>query len=421
MTQRKSKPKFFTVPVGLFLAVIFICLPSRSFGGGFIIYNQDAAASGMGLAFTAQADNPSAVFFNPAAINRLDGTRVSFGSTILMPQTSFKSDMTGKTSDMENHIYLLPNIFLTHKINDKFSAGIGMFSPFGLQTDWPKNWEGRYISTFASLRSLFINPVVSWQAHPKLSLAFGVDFVFSDIEQKKALSFRPLPVPDGRTKLHADGVSGGYNVALLYHVNRIIDLGISYRSKVKVKYRGDVTNKQVPDFLAPYAPKGEVTVDIDLPPILATGIAAALTENLTVEADLFWIGWSTYDTLKADFEEPVRKAFAKFVAPVPRDYHDVLTYSFGLKYRLKPDLVLRAGYMYDTSPVPEKTVDPILPDADRNEISVGIGFTRNPYTLDLTYYAVLVKDRKVTNNINDFNGKYESFVNLIALNLGYKF
>ncbi|HUT83911.1 MAG TPA: outer membrane protein transport protein, partial [Thermodesulfobacteriota bacterium] len=101
----------------LLLIAFFLFIPSISFGGGFLIYNQDAAATGQGLAFTAQADNPSAVFYNPAAINRLDGTQFSSGSTIIMPQTSFKSALTGSKTDMESHIYLLPNIFITHKIN----------------------------------------------------------------------------------------------------------------------------------------------------------------------------------------------------------------------------------------------------------------------------------------------------------------
>jgi len=374
----------------------------------------------MGLAFTAQADNPSAVFYNPAAINRLEGTQFSSGSTILMPQTSFKSATTGSKTDMESHVYLLPNIFVTHKINDKFSAGIGFYSPFGLSVDWPEDWEGRYISTFSELRSFYLNPVISWQVHPKFSLACGVSFVYSDIEQKKALSFAPLPVHDGVAKLDADGISGGYNLALLYHANSNIDVGISYRSKVSLAYKGDVKTK-APQRLAPYLPHGDISLDIDFPPILVVGLATTYIKNLTIETDLYWIGWSTYDELYADFEKSVPKVFAGYVAPVPRNYHDVLTYSVGAKYRLNPHFVLRAGYMYDTSPVPEKTSDPVLPDSDRNEISIGIGYNNNKYSLDLAYYAVIAKDRKVTNNINGFNGKYEFFCNEIALNFNYKF
>lgn len=403
----------------IFLIVSFFN-PSLLLGAGFLIYNQNAAASGMGLSFTAQADNPSAVFYNPAAINRLKGTQLSWGATIIMPQTTFKSYLTGSKTDMESHIYQLPHIFITHKINKEFSLGLGFYSPFGLSVDWPENWEGRYISTFSELRSLFLTPVVSWQLSPKLSIAMGVNLVYSDVEQKKALSFTPLPVKDGVAKLEADGISGGYNLAFLYHFNNILDLGLSYRSKISLTYKGEVETK-APQHLKPYLPHGDISLDIDLPPILVIGIARTFFDRLTVETDFYWIGWSTYDNLYADFERFIPKIFAKYVAPIPRDYHNVFTYSIGMKYLLNPAIILRAGYMYDTSPVPERTCDPILPDADRNEISIGIGYQGQRYNLELTYYAVLVKERRVTNNIYGFNGKYESFVNLISLNFDYRF
>ena len=403
----------------LLLIAFFLFIPSRSFGAGFLIYSQDASAAGSCITFTAQVDNPSAVFYNPAAINRLEGTNISLGSTIILPFTSFKSASTGKETDMEHHIYLLPSVYITHKFNDKFSAGIGLFSPFGLSTEWPNNWEGRYLSTFASLRTVYLNPVVSWQINPQLSTAVGFSIIKSEIEQKKAVSFWPLPVSDGRTKLEADGTSVGFNLALLYQCPPYFDLGISYRSKVSIHYKGDVENK-APKYLSKVLPKGDVSVDIDLPPIVAAGIATSLIKNLTIEAELYWIGWSTYDELKADFEEPVQKVFKPFVAPVVRDYHDVFTYGVGIKYQLNLSWVIRCGYLFDRTPVPEKAVDPILPDADRDEYSAGLYYTGEKYKLGLAYYGVFGRDRKVENNLNDFNGEYKISSHLIAVSFEYR-
>jgi long-chain fatty acid transport protein len=402
----------------LSLTNTLILIPSLSFGAGFLIYNQDASATGGGLAFTAQVDNPSAVFYNPAAINRLEGTNISVGSTIILPFTSFKSASTGKETDMEHHIYLLPSVYITHKFNDKFSGGIGLFSPFGLATDWPNNWKGRYISTFAQLKSIYINPVISWQINPQFSTAVGVSFIKSDITQKKAIDF-PFFIPDGRTKLHADGTAVGFNAALLYQFPPYFDLGISYRSKVSIHYEGDVETK-APKYLSKIVPKGDVSVDIDLPPIVAFGIATSVIKNLTLEADLFWVGWSTYDELKADFENPIPKPFKPFVAPIVRDYHSVITYGFGLKYQLSPSWVIRCGYVIDHTPVPEKAVDPILPDADRDEYSVGLGYEGKRFKLVLAYYGVFARDRKVNRNLDGFNGKYESTTHAVGVNFEYR-
>jgi len=384
-----------------------------------MIYNQDASASGGGLAVTAQVDNPSAVFYNPAAINRLEGTRFLSGATFIAPFTSFKSASTGKETDMEDHIYFVPNVYITHKFNDKLSGGIGLFSLFGLATDWPNNWEGRYLSTFASLKTVYLNPVISWQINPQLSTAVGFSVIKSDIEQKKAQSFWPLPVPDGESKLEADGTSVGFNAAFLYQLPPYFDIGVSYRSKVSMHYKGDVENK-APKYLSKILPDGDVSVDIDLPPIVAFGIATSIIKNLTVEAEVIWVGWSTYNELKADFEEPVPKVFQPFVAPIIRDYHDVINYGMGIKYQPDPRWTIRCGYLFDPSPVPEKAVDPILPDVDRNEYSIGVGYEGEKFKLVCSYYGVFGRDRRVTENQNDFNGKYEAMSHLFAVNFEYR-
>jgi long-chain fatty acid transport protein len=402
-----------------FLVASFLLIPSISFGGGFLLYNHDVSASACGLAFTAQADNPSAVLYNPAAINRLEGTCFLSGATFIAPFTSFKSASTGKETDMEDHIYFVPNIYITHKFNDKLSGGIGLFSLFGLATEWPNDWEGKYISTFASLKSVYLNPVISWQVNPQFSTAIGLSFIKSDIEQKKAVSFWPLPVPDGRTKLEADGTSVGFNAAFLYQLSPYFDVGVSYRSKVSIHYKGDVETK-APKYLSKVVPKGDVSVDIDLPPIVAFGIATSPVKNLTLEADVFWVGWSTYNELKADFEEPVHKLFKPSVAPVIRDYHNVVNYSIGMKYRLHPAWTIRCGYLFDSTPVPEKAADPILPDADRDNYSIGITYEKDKYKLGFSYFGVFARDRTIDNNLNGFNGKYESTTHLFAMSFEYR-
>jgi len=42
-----------------------VLLPGLAFGNGFAINEQDAKAVGMGGAFVAQADDPTAVYYNP--------------------------------------------------------------------------------------------------------------------------------------------------------------------------------------------------------------------------------------------------------------------------------------------------------------------------------------------------------------------
>jgi long-chain fatty acid transport protein len=387
---------------------------------GFLIYNQHAAANAAAVAYTAQVDNPSAVFYNPAALSRLSGTRVTGGGTLLIPRTSFKSDATGGTSHMKHHAYLLPTAYVTHQINERFSIGIGAFSHFGLSTDWNDDWEGRWISTFAELRTFFINPVVSIRINPALSVACGVSPVYSTLRFKKALQLAPRQRSLGTADLEARGSACGFNLALLYQAHEHITCGISYRSAIDITYDGDADFMVTP-LLKPLLPRGNPDIDIELPPILAGGIAAQVTERLTVEFDLIWVGFSSFDELFADFPGRVNPLVRRQLAPIPRDYKDVIDYAVGARYRVTESLALLCGFLFDRSAAPEENVDPLLPESDKYIAGAGISIALGRWDLHCSYYAVFSADAHVRRSASGFNGTYESYTSLVSLNLGYRF
>ncbi len=54
-------------------------LPVTAPALGFRIPNQDAEAIARGNAFVATADNPSAIYYNPAGITQIQGTEAQYG------------------------------------------------------------------------------------------------------------------------------------------------------------------------------------------------------------------------------------------------------------------------------------------------------------------------------------------------------
>jgi long-chain fatty acid transport protein len=402
------------------LILYVVLFPSQSRATGFLIYNQHAAANALAIAYTAQVDNPSAVFYNPAAINQLSGTQTSLGSVIIIPRTKFTNSSTGESTRMKDHTYLLPNFYLTHKVNEKLSLGIGSFSPFGLSTDWPDDWEGNYISSYARLRTFYVNPVISYQVHPKLSLAAGFNIIYSDLRFKRALKINPLPFNLGQADLDLDDIAYGFNLALSYQITDRLKLGLSYRSSIDVEYDGDA-DFRAPSLLKPLLPEGGVSLDIELPPIVATGIAATITEKLIVEFDLIWVGFSTYDELKAEFDRPINPLLKSQFAAIPRDYKDVLDIAVSARYRATESLSLLCGFLFDRSTVPEENADPILPDSDKYILGLGFSITKPRWDFHLSYYAVFSADLNVRRNREGFNGTYESYASLISINLDYRF
>jgi len=398
----------------LFLILLF--LPGTALAGGFIVYNHDAAATSLGLAYTAQVHNPSAVLYNPAAINQLKGTQYSWGGTMIYANASFTVAGSGEKTNQDSHFFFLPTFFATKKLNDRWSIGIGSFSPYGLTSNWPRDWEGRYLATFAQLRTFFINPVISYQVTSDLSIAGGVSPVYSDVLQRK--NIRILPGRDGQATFHGKDFGWGYNLGLLYRISDCLKFGIAYRSTVRMDYDGKVSFR-VPKALNKLMPEGDASISINLPGFITTGLSYSPDERWTIEFDVYWIDWSKYDMLKLNYSRPVPAIMKKDAAPIKRDYHDTFDYCFGISYRATEAITLRAGYLFDGSPVPEENEDPILYDSNKNILTMGIGLQRGKWTFDVANYMCFYNDRNVRNNRDGFNGRFENYVHMIALTITF--
>ena len=296
--------------IAVYVLIFFIfCTTSNVYGSGFAIYTQGASALGQADAVIAHADDPSAIFFNPALINKLEGTQIELGTTLLFPSPEFKSAATGNSFRTESEVFYPPTVFVTHKFNDKISAGLGIFSPFGLGINWGNSWEGRYIATKSEMTTININPVVSYRITPDFTFAAGVDFLLLDTTLKKSLNLSglatavpslglPAGLPDGRQKFKGDGHGVGYNFGILYDVNKDISLGASYRSEIKVGIDGDSTFALPSSSLGALFPNTSGNSHITLPRVVQFGVDYKGFNRLTLETGMRWEGWSSFKELR---------------------------------------------------------------------------------------------------------------------------
>jgi long-chain fatty acid transport protein len=143
-------------------------LPANALGSGFYSGDQSAAATGMATAVVASVSDASAVYFNPAALNELEGARVMGGVTVYDVSGTFNSD-DGTSADLENSPIPLPHLYASWKAGQKLAFGLGVFSDFGLATDWQDDWSGRFIlgSTDAESMAVNLNPVVAYAISPR--------------------------------------------------------------------------------------------------------------------------------------------------------------------------------------------------------------------------------------------------------------
>jgi long-chain fatty acid transport protein len=435
---------------------------SISLGAGFKISEQGAKAMALGNAFSALADDPSALYYNPAGISYLPGAQVSLGSiVILVPQTEFTGTTplsgnppldTGNSSVSERakrDMFIAPTLYATYSMEHiPFTFGLGINSIYPLAKSWDDSSVFRNQVQTVSIKPINFQPTVAYRFDDlKLAVAAGLDVTYAMVSlQKMAYSpvldpTQPAP-PFGAYEVGSLGVDGtatgvGYNFGLRWKPRSDLVFGAAYRSEITLDVKGDA------NFLAttptgmgaiglssaavfPYSrarATSTASTSITLPDTLDLAIAWLPTDKLTLEFDATRTGWSSFEKLQIDFDSPQFAAFNN--KPEPRNWEDAWSYKFGCQYALTGQLDLRAGYSFDTTPVPDATVDPLLPDADRHSFAIGSGIHNNFASLDLAYMWVHFLDRAVHNQdpttLRGANGTFKSDAHLLAANITMRF
>jgi len=413
---------------------------SISYGAGFKIAEQGAKAMAMSNAFAAQADDPSALAFNPAGIAFLKGSQVQLGSTtILVPQTEFNGTtrLSGTTPVAEKanrDIFIAPTLYATTSLESlplSFGLGINSFHP--LAKRWDASSEFRDSIQEISIKPINFQPTVAYRFDDlKLSVAGGVDITYAQVSMQK-MAYKQLPVSPllgplsgtyqelGSLGADATAVGYGYNFGIQWKPLSNLSFGAAYRSEIKLELEGDATFLRTGPNAAALGLvtsklKATASTDITLPDAITLGVAWKPIEKLTLEFDAERTGWSSYNKLELKFNAPMT-AFNGI--PDAKNWEDVWAYRLGAQYSVTPKFDLRAGYAYDTSPVPDSTLSPELPDADRHNFSIGSGLHNEFGSIDLAYMWVHWIDRTVANAKE--TGTFKSDAHLFAASVTYKF
>ncbi len=416
---------------GMTVFLILLFMVGFSVAAGYQIGEHGTRAMGMGGAFVAQASDPSAIYFNAAGLGFQTGLNIMGGATIIMP----KSDFTGPTpstttTDMESQTFYPPHAYVTYALENGVAFGVGFFAPFGLGTKWADDWVGRYLAVQTDLQALYINPTVAYKINDKVSVGVGFSYIMGDVElTQRVPTYSTLlpPTPaanDGWVSLKGDGTGFSFNAGVLYKASEKVSLGLSYRSLSTIKFEGDAvfTDMQA---LATFFPGGTGKTELPMPADLKAGIAYNVNEKLTVEADFEYVFWNAYKELELDIPDgpnfPLTGAPLQTASVDEKDYKNAYLVRLGGEYSLEK-LALRLGFVYDMSPVPDKSLEPLLPDSDRLEGIIGLGymFSEN-VRVDAAYQYIKASERTVTSPTNEFPGTYNSTANLFGLTLGLSF
>ena len=440
----------------LFLAFVIVALLIFTSGtvlaAGFAISLK--SVKGLGNAFAgaaAVAEDASTIYFNPAGLTRLSGGQVQAAVNVFQPSIKFDNKgsttvlsqpLTGGDGGDAGKLGYVPNFFYAQSISDNLKVGIGVVSPFGLATEYNREWVGRYYTTKSELLTMDINPSVAYKINRMWSIGGGVSFQYLDAELNRAIDYGTinaalgfgLPLlpqgADGKFKIKGDGNWGyGFNLGVLFELAEATRFGVAYRSKISHDLKGDV-DFTTPAAAAPIAGAlglvdTDAKADIDLPASLSVSGYHQLTDKWAVMADITWTNWSTFDELRIEFDSGAADSVTTF------DFDDSFRYSVGVSYALNLQWIFRGGLAYDETPVPNnRTRSPQLPDQDRLWFALGTTYQfSDRLGFDLSYtYITMVDDAEIDKTATGedtfrgaLKGDYDGSGNIVSLQMSYKF
>jgi long-chain fatty acid transport protein len=399
------------------LILLSVIMMGTLYAGGFQLNEHGARAMGLGGAFTAVADDPSAVYFNGAGLTQLEGWNFMVGTALIAPSSSFRGVAPQITEYKTSpQIFVIPNGYATYRINRDWAVSLGVDVPFGLATEWPLNWPGRYLALQTDVRAYTISADVAYKLLNNLSLSAGLQYSRADVTITEQSPQTPFP-GDAYVKLTGkDNAAFGYKFGILYKPIDRLSFGASFHSQIKYDFKGSALTTGATQ-LASEFPAGNISANITTPLNFTVGAAYEIIPELRISADYQYVGWSSYDTLAIDFANVPRIAS-------PRLYDNSYIIRFGAEYKYSRDLSFQGGIYYDNNPVKPEFLNPSLPDANRICFSLGLNykFTSN-FSAGASYLFIRGSELTVTNSKEfysgntPFNGTYNSYANLGSISL----
>jgi long-chain fatty acid transport protein len=450
----------------LIASVAILCgLPTLSQASGFALIEMNARGQGNAYAgAAAYTPDASTVYFNPAGMMMLEDDQIGGALHLIMPNASFTNDgstaadsvgggpLLGDDDDGGSNAFV-PNFYWVKTINEEMKFGLGVNTPFGLETSYDDEWVGRYHAVLSNLRTVNINPSLAYRVNEQFSIGGGLNFVLGAVDLSNAVDFGAVCAAstaaafcpgfgaspqeaDGKAEFEADNfdnISTGFNLGLLFEISPQTSIGVAYRSEIEMKVKGEV------DFTVPAQLStppldltstglfvdGGIKATVDLPASMSFSLAHRI-DKITWLADVTWTGWSSFDELRIIYDNGVQPD-----SVTTEDWNDTMRYSLGLDYLYSQRLVLRTGLALDETPVPSKERrTPRLPGNDRTWLSFGATYMQSKtLSWDFGYSHLFIDDAKIENQFESsasvleatLKGDYEADVDIISVQLNWKY
>jgi len=418
-----------------FILLAFLLMAPNAFASGsgaFRLFANDAEAMGKAGAFVGEADNASAVYYNPAGMTQLDGNNLSLGfawGNVFVDHTS----PAGDTTQMGRENIVVPHFYYVTDLNtDDLALGFSVKSNFGASTDWAEDSFARYVSTKTEVEDVDFLMNFAYQVNDQWSVGAGVNATSSKFSQGKNVFQAGTPDAEAQLKLHDTFFS--QNVSTLFKFNEKHQLGFQWRSQGDVSYAGEVDAHALTGTLAAIFGGSEyqtdITWNVSFPQSAVVGYSFRPNDKWIINFDAEWSDWSSLEQENINFPKEtsaLRISTLNSLADLDLDWDSSWAYSIGGEYSLNEKIRLRSGYFFHETPIPDVNFNTFLPDSDAHGVNLGAGYTFNDAMgLDFAWTGVFFQDRDLALTTHDSAvssviGNYEEYINVATLTFNWKF
>lgn len=421
MHMIKIYKSIFYVFIGVLFSISWFSQEAKA--GGIQLYEQ--AQPGIGTANIGQAalaNDASTSYFNPAGMIGLKRNELLFGSEIMILSTRFHSDKNntrrGSDGGQAGGALLSGGGYIVYKINPDIAAGLSITAPVGLGINYDDDWKGRYLIQNNFLMVIDIAPTAAIRLTDWMSIGGGADIYYGYLKEELAL-FNPLS-PDGEIDMKYDDWAVGYNLGVLFEPSRKTRIGVTYRSKVNLKLKGDIdfnnigaiwTRAGLEDAFA--------TTDFTIPGSIMASFYQEITEKFAMVFDVGWQDWSSMKKTKITTETGT-------TVSIDRNWKDTWRVGGGVHYRICKPLLFKMGVSYDSNPISESDRLPDIPVDRQWRYAAGLDYDVNKNTIvslnwELVDLGKAPIDHQMIQGGRRLSGDYDQYANLVSLSFRRKF
>jgi long-chain fatty acid transport protein len=383
-----------------FVIVSMAAWSGAAAASGYALIEQ--SGSGLGNAYagvTANAEDASTIFFNPAGMALLHGKQFAVAGNLLGVTSQFSDTSsvaaTGRalgTADNSAKSAWIPSGYFVAEVTPKLHFGTGIGTPFGASSEYQPGWIGRYQTLQSNIATVNVNPSFSYQMNDAFSIGAGLDYQRFNATLTNARIL--APTVDGVTTFSGSDDAWGYNIGGLIRLADSSRIGVSYRSAIQFRLSGTAyTSSALPIPLTNVSIP--VTADIKTPDTLSIGYFKRLNSKWDVMANLMRTGWGDFNELRV-----IQVSTGATIALTPENWNNTWRVAVGANHHYNEQWTVRAGLAYDQSPVSDAFRTARIPDSDRTWLSLGGQYkTGKGSVLDFGYAHLFVQNSTINRNI----------------------